>query len=112
MANCPVKTIQLTSDVEAISRRVIWFEPPNQAVADPVRFIAYAMTYGDFADMAVLRRQLTDEDLREALTKAPPGIFDPRSWAYWNLLLGRYPAPPLPERTIPENYGDGSCAED
>src|SRR5208283_3927990 len=30
--------------------------------------------------------------------KAPPGIFDPRSWACWNLKCGRLPAPPLPAR--------------
>ena len=40
--------------------------------------------------------------VREALDRAPPGIFDPRSWAYWNLKLGRYPAPALPRRAFPE----------
>jgi len=25
---------------------------------------------------------MSDEDFREALDKAPPGIIDPRSWAY------------------------------
>jgi len=29
-----------------------------------------------------------------------PGIIDPRSWAYWNNKMGRYPAPPLPQRTF------------
>jgi hypothetical protein len=106
-----VKAIQLTPEIEAIAKRVVWFEPPRQAIADPVRFLAYTMTYGDYADMAVIRRQMTDEDLREALAKAPAGIFDPRSWAYWNLLLGRYPAPPLPERAIPETCGNGGRAE-
>jgi hypothetical protein len=28
----------------------------------------------------------------------PPGIIDPRSWAYWNLKLGRDPTPPMPAR--------------
>ena len=36
------------------------------------------------ADMKLLRRYVSDEDFREALDKAPPGIIDPRSWAYWN----------------------------
>jgi hypothetical protein len=34
------------------------------------------------------------------IEQAPPGIFDPRSWAYWNLKIGRYPAPPLPQRSF------------
>jgi hypothetical protein len=59
------------------------------------------MTYGNDADMRVIGKYLSDDDLREAIEQAPAGIFDPRSWAYWNLKLGRYPTPPEPERTIP-----------
>jgi hypothetical protein len=28
----------------------------------------------------------------------PAGIFDPRSWAYWNLVCSRRPEPPMPVR--------------
>jgi len=68
-------------EIEAIARRVIWFEEPGQALADTVRYVAYAMTYGVHEDMEVVRRYLTDDDLREALDSAPAGIFDGRSWA-------------------------------
>ncbi len=97
-----MKPLQLTPELEQVARRVIWFEPPEQAIAYPARFVAYAMTYGLHQDMAVLRWQLSDDDLREALDHAPPGIFDARSWAYWNLKLDRYPPPPLPVRTFGE----------
>jgi hypothetical protein len=40
--------------------------------------------------------------MREVLDGAPPGIIDPRSWAYWNSKMGRYPPPPLPVRRFPE----------
>jgi hypothetical protein len=60
--------------------------------------MTYAMTYALHEDMRVLRRYVTDDDMREALDKAPPGIIDPRSWAYWNSKMGRYPAPPMPVR--------------
>jgi hypothetical protein len=92
--------LPLTPEIEAVARRVVWFEEPRQAIADPVRFLAYAMTYGDHADMTVIRKHLTEADLQEAIDKAPAGIFDARSWAYWNLKLGRYPTPPMPERTF------------
>jgi len=49
-------------------------------------------------DMRVLRRYVSDDDFREALDRAPPGIIDARSWAYWNNKFGRFPAPPLPTR--------------
>src|SRR5256885_16419616 len=81
-----------------IARRVIWFEPPEKALLDPVQFMAYAMTYAVHEDMRVIRQFVSDDDLRDALDHAPPGIIDPRSWAYWNSKMGRYPAPPPPQR--------------
>jgi hypothetical protein len=91
-----MKSLVLTPELEQIASRAIWFEPPENAIANPARFLAYVMTYGDIADVNVVRRQLTDADLREAMENAPAGIFDGPSWAYWNLKLGRYPAPPMP----------------
>ncbi|HEY4213778.1 MAG TPA: hypothetical protein VGM84_20055 [Steroidobacteraceae bacterium] len=83
-----------------MARRVVWFEEPEKALANPVRFLAYAMTYALHEDVRVIRRYLSDDDFREALDNAPPGIIDPRSWAYWNLKMGRFPAPPMPKRTF------------
>lgn len=81
-----------------LARRIIWFEPAEQALADQTRFMAYAFRYATHEDMKIVRAQLTDDDLREALDDAPPGIIEPRSWSYWNAILGRYPAPPMPVR--------------
>ncbi len=93
-----MKSIPLNSETEAIARRVIWFESPAEATADPIRFMAYAMTYARHEDMRVLRRYVSDEEFREALDGAPAGIVDARSWAYWNSKLGRWPTPPTPRR--------------
>lgn len=87
-----------TPEILALARRIIWFEEPEQALQNPTQLVAYAMTYGTHEDMKILRRYFSDEDLLEALDHAPPGVFDGRSWAYWHLKLGRYPAPPLPTR--------------
>jgi len=95
-----MKPIPLTPETEVIARRVIWFEAPAQALSDPVRFMAYAMASATHEDMRALRRYVSDDDFREALDKAPPGIIDPRSWAYWNSKMGRYPPPPLPKRSF------------
>lgn len=91
-----------TEELLELARRVIWFETPETALHDTPQFVAYVLTYGTHEDTKVLRRHLSDDDLRDALDQAPPGIFDPRSWAYWNLMLDRYPAPPMPVREIPE----------
>ncbi len=88
----------LTADTEALARRLLWFEEPAQALADPVRFVAYALARATHEDMKVLRTYLDDDDIRAVLDQAPPGIIDARSWAYWNAWVGRYPAPPMPVR--------------
>ena len=68
--------------------------------------MSYAMAAALPEDMRVLRRYVSDDDMREALDNAPPGIIDPRSWAYWNLKMGRYPAPPMPQRTFANGAAD------
>jgi hypothetical protein len=92
----------VTEELAGLARRIIWFEPPAAALADPIRFLAYLMTYGTPDDLRVARRYFSQADFREAVENAPPGIFDARSWAYWNLKAGRYPAPPLPARRLPD----------
>jgi hypothetical protein len=96
-----MKPLPHTHDLLSLAPRVIWFEPAERALADPIRFLAYLMTYGKTDEIAVVRRYLDLDDFREALEHAPPGIIDERSWAYWNTVIGRYPAPPMPQRIIP-----------
>jgi hypothetical protein len=95
MASFPLELI-------ALAERIIWFKPPAAALEDRTRFLAYLMTYGTWDDIVVARRHFSASAFREALDNPPPGIIDPRSWAYWNLVIaGRYPPPPLPVRVIP-----------
>ncbi|MBV6341862.1 hypothetical protein HWQ67_09720, partial [Candidatus Magnetobacterium casensis] len=61
--------------------------------------IAHVMTYGTVEDLAAIEGIVGQEEFREVLDNAPSGIFDRRSWAYWNLKCGRQPTPPLPVRT-------------
>jgi len=88
-------------DLLRVAPRVVWFEPAERALADPARFLAYVMTYATLEEIAVVRRYVGLDDFREALEHAPPGIMDERSWAYWNVMTGRYPVPPMPRRIIP-----------
>ena len=94
--------VSQTPELLDLAQRIVWFEPPAEALADPIRFLAYLMTYGTAEDIEVARRHFSEEDFREAVENAPPGILDERSWAYWNLMVGRYPPPPMPCRHLPE----------
>lgn len=86
-----------TPETIRIARRVIWFEPPEQAIRDWVKLLTYAFRYATAQDMATLRALLGDNVLREAIERAHPGIIDPRSWSYWRLMLD-LPPKPLPQR--------------
>jgi hypothetical protein len=91
-------SLPLTQEMRQVAARIIWFEPAEKALGDAPRFIAYAMRYATHDDMKRIRAHVSDDEFRAAIDAAPPGIVDPRSWAYWNLLLGRFPAPPMPVR--------------
>jgi len=97
-----MKPLPQNGDLLRVAPNVIWFESPERALANPARFLAYLMTYGTADEVAVVMRHVSLEDFREALENAPPGIFDERSWNYWNRFAGRLPVPPMPRRVIPD----------
>lgn len=105
-----MRSIPVTPQTVEVARRIIWFEEPEKALADPVRFMAYAMTYAHHKDMRVIRQFVSDDEFRQALDTAPPGIIDPRSWAYWNLKMGRFPPPPLRKRTFADSRSNHSTS--
>nr|VFJ92650.1 MAG: hypothetical protein BECKH772A_GA0070896_1004613 [Candidatus Kentron sp. H]VFJ95090.1 MAG: hypothetical protein BECKH772B_GA0070898_1007112 [Candidatus Kentron sp. H]VFK00362.1 MAG: hypothetical protein BECKH772C_GA0070978_1004413 [Candidatus Kentron sp. H] len=93
-----MKPLQPNEELTAVARRTIWFKAPEEAFRDPIHFIAHVLTYGTHNDVEALRRHVPDKELAKAIENAPPGVFDARSWTYWNLKIGRYPPPPLPKR--------------
>lgn len=89
------------SDLCAIAQRVIWFESAEETLRRPTRFLAYLMTFGTVEEILTVRRYFPPEDFEAVLADPPAGIFNVRSWSYWNGVYNRRPLPPLPERTIP-----------
>ncbi|HEY1981065.1 MAG TPA: hypothetical protein VGH13_13355 [Xanthobacteraceae bacterium] len=108
-----MKPLQATPELLRVARRVIWFEEPERALANTVQFLAHVMVFGTVEDLKALCGIVTKEDYRQVLEHAPAGVFDARSWAYWNLVCGRQPTPPLPMRTLlrhPQCRGKPSAA--
>jgi hypothetical protein len=103
-----MKSLPVTTKLLNVARRVVWFKEPEEALADPLHFLAHVMTYGTVEDLNALEGLVGKEEFLEVLDNAPPGIFDPRSWAYWNLKCGRRPAPPLPVRFRLQSVHPGS----
>lgn len=94
-------TAPFPRELSQVARRVVWFQSPEETLRDPVLFLNHVMTYGTVADLREVRAHFRDEDLREALRRAHPGIFSARSWSYWHLMLDMGAPPPLPVRRIP-----------
>lgn len=86
--------------LDEIARRLFWWKDPGEALADQGRFLAQAMTFATLEDMSYLRSVFDDEQLVDALTHAPAGVFDRRSWTFWHVKLGLKPVPPLPTRRL------------
>lgn len=88
-------------DLIALARRIIWFEPPERALADRRRFLACLLTHETAEDVEEARRHFSEDDFRDALENPHRASFDPRSWAYWNVMAGRDPPRSMPRRVIP-----------
>jgi hypothetical protein len=93
-----MKPLPTTPTILEVAQRVVWFKEPSEALAEPVHFLAHVMTYGTLKDLRALQGVVGANDYREVLEQAPAGVFDQRSWAYWNLKCGITPVPPLPVR--------------
>jgi hypothetical protein len=89
-------------DLLTVAKRVIWFKTPEDALRDTKLFLAHVMTYGTLSDISLTLEHFSEDDFEAVLNDPPPGVFDIRSWTYWNVRYHREPVPPLPRRKIPD----------
>jgi hypothetical protein len=62
-----MKPFPRTPPFLAMARRVIWFKPPEESLADPIHLVAYAMKHSTEGDMALILDHIGVEGIREAL---------------------------------------------
>jgi len=89
------------SDLLTVAKRVVWFKPPDQTLKDVKLFLAHVMTYGTLNDIRTTLHYFSEDEFEAVLDDPPPGIFDRRSWIYWNVRYHREPVPELPARQLP-----------
>ena len=77
-----------------VARRVVWFDSPEQTLANPQLFLAHVMVYGTLEEVLAVRQHYRNAAFENVLRNPPAGVFDARSWAYWNLVLG-HDGPPI-----------------
>jgi len=90
----------MNSDLQEIAKRVVWFKRPEDTLKDTKLFLAHLMTYGTLREIRTALHYFSEEDFEATLNDPYPGIFDQRSWTYWNLRYHHEPVPPLPRRSI------------
>jgi hypothetical protein len=89
-----------TPSLKRIAQKLLWWQPAEIALADPLRLACQVMALGTWDDALQARAALGDDLFQQALCHAPPGVFDVRSWNYWHLVFGIKPVPPLPTRKL------------
>ena len=84
-------------NLQMVARRVVWFKKPEKALQETKLFLAHVMTYGTLSDRSTTLQYFSEADFEAVLDDPPAGIFDLRSWTYWNV---RFPVPALPKRNL------------
>jgi hypothetical protein len=85
----------------SVARKVVWYDTPEQTLADLKTFLSHLMVYGSSTDVAVTKRYVPAEEFRKVLENAPAGVFTQDVWRKWHEALGM-PVPPLPRRHFPD----------
>lgn len=84
-----------------VARKVVWYEKPEETLADLRTFLSHLMVYGSAADVAITERYVPAEEFRRVLEDAPAGVFTQDVWRKWHERFGM-PTPPLPRRRFPD----------
>lgn len=87
--------------IEEIARRIVWWQSPEMTLARPLDFVGRVMASGSLEEVRDVEVFFGRRSLREALSKASPGVFDGRAWSYWQLILGVDRTSQRPARHVP-----------
>ena len=84
-----------------VARKVVWFDSPEESLADLPTFLTHVMVYGTPADVAVVERFVPAGEFKRVLENAPAGMFRMDQWQHWHERFGMQ-VPPLPRRRFPD----------
>lgn len=90
-----------SAELIRVARKVVWYDKPDETLADLPNFLAHVMVYGSTGDLAVVERFVPEEEFRKVLENAPAGLFPADHWQRWHERFGMA-APPLPRRRFPD----------
>jgi hypothetical protein len=87
----------------ALAQRYVWWSARETTLRDDLpRLVAQVMEMGTWEDAHELLRIVGPGAFADVLRAPPPGLFSPRSWAFWHIRLRLGEPPPLPRgRNLP-----------
>ena len=94
-------TTPYPADLLVVAQKVVWYEKPEEALANLMTFLSHLMVYGSSADVSVVERYVPTEEFRRVLEHAPAGVFTREAWEKWHERFGMS-VPPLPRRRFPD----------
>jgi hypothetical protein len=80
-----------------LARKVVWYDKPEQTMADLKTFLSHLMVNGSSADVAVVERTYPAEEFRRVLANAPAVVFTREAGQKWHEQFGM-PVPSMPRR--------------
>ena len=86
--------------LEELEAKMIWWKTPEESLKHRQRLLAQIMVYGTVYDIVIAKEFFPAADFLEVLKDPPPGVFDPRSRAYWSLMYDQDPTQPMPKRDL------------
>ena len=89
------------AELRRVARKVVWYDSPDETLADLPTFLTHLMVYGSSTDMKVVERYVPLKEFRRVLENPPAGVFTKEVWVRWHERLGM-PVPPLPRRRFPD----------
>ena len=93
--------LTVVSHARKLARKYVWWQSPEETLADARLLVAQLMTVGTAEDVRWLLSVASADDLRSVLRETPVGVFNARSWSFWHLQLGFEVVPDLPVRRLP-----------
>jgi hypothetical protein len=94
-------TTPYPSELVRVVRKMVWYDAPEQTLADLRTFLTQLMVYGSSADVAVVERYVPEKEFRGVLENAPAGVFTQQVWEKWHERFGMS-VPSLPRRQFPD----------
>ena len=92
--------IPYPAELLRVARKVVWYDKPEQTLADLKTFLSHLMVYGSAADVVIAKRYVPAQEFRKVLENAPAGVFTQEAWQKWHEQFGM-PVPPMPRASSP-----------